>query len=99
MALLGLGAAATGVFITGAAPSQSQTTGTILNFTGVALIVGGVGLALYEGLRGMETRRLRENPARGSKWSKAKFDRCVRKVKRRGGARNAYAVCTAASRR
>lgn len=26
----------------------------------------------------------------------AKFDRCVRAVKRRGGARNAYAVCTTA---
>lgn len=25
-----------------------------------------------------------------------KFDRCVRKVKRKGGAANAYAVCNAA---
>ena len=29
----------------------------------------------------------------------AKFDRCVRDVKRRGGARNPYAVCNAALRK
>lgn len=99
-ALLGLGAAATGVFVTGAAPGQGQTTGTVLNLLGVTLILGGVGVALYEGVGALESRRrVRDNPVRGSSWSRAKFDRCVRKVKRRGRARNAYAVCTAASRR
>lgn len=38
-------------------------------------------------------------PPRGSSWSKDKYDRCVRQVKRRGRAANAYAVCSAQAKR
>jgi len=51
--------------------------------------------------RGILSDLLRENPdvAKWARMNPAKFDRCVKKVKAKGGAANAYAVCTAAGTR